>query len=200
MIMSSCKVKKIVIDQRFFSDTSQELEEPVLLELLEKSEIQSHNELERFVYINGKNVQLKKHFDLKEIKKQISKQSIDFVPYWKVKNRGDKIIVLSGKGLWNDIWGYALIDFTTTKIKRISFGHKEETPGLGALISESDFESKFIGYKVGEFNKLEIKRPQDSSKGHQYEIDGISGATITCSGVNQMIKESGKLYSPLSNN
>ncbi len=102
------------------------------------------------------------------------------------------IIPLYGNGLWDKIWGYLAIDKDLQTIKGVVFDHKGETPGLGARISDKEIQVRYIGKKLfDENNKLISVFMLKSEKGNKltdYQVDGMSGATITANGVNGMIR------------
>ena len=76
-----------------------------------------------------------------------------------------------------------------------SFDHKKETPGLGAEINRDFFSNQFKNKLIYENDlvKFEVKK---NGKGGSYEVDGISGGTITSNGVTDMIQERLAKYLP----
>ena len=58
---------------------------------------------------------------------------------------GEKVIILpvEGKGLWGPIYGYVSLKSDMNTIYGVTFDHKGETPGLGAEINTTAFESMF---------------------------------------------------------
>jgi Na+-transporting NADH:ubiquinone oxidoreductase subunit C len=70
-----------------------------------------------------------------------------------------------------------------------TFGHKGETPGLGAEISTPVFTDPFKGKKLldgANFVSIEVRKG-DAAGEHQ--VNGISGGTITSVGVQDMLKD-----------
>jgi Na+-transporting NADH:ubiquinone oxidoreductase subunit C len=70
-----------------------------------------------------------------------------------------------------------------------TFGHKSETPGLGAEISLPIFTDQFPGKKLavnGAYQSISVRKG-DASGDHQ--VDGISGGTITSVGVESMLND-----------
>ena len=111
------------------------------------------------------------------------------------------IIPMYGKGLWDDIWGYIALEDDMNTIHGIKFGHKGETPGLGANITEKWFEDRFKGEKLfdenGKFTGIDIvKNWKDETNKNDHKIDAISGATLTGNGVENMINERVQHYVP----
>ncbi len=113
------------------------------------------------------------------------------------------VIPLYGKGLWDDIWGYIALEEDVNTVKGVKFGHKGETPGLGAEITKKWFENQFKGEKIydkdGTFRGITLlkgnKDPQNTDK-EDHEVDAISGSTLTSNGVTNMIQERLKHYVP----
>jgi Na+-transporting NADH:ubiquinone oxidoreductase subunit C len=99
------------------------------------------------------------------------------------------IIPVRGKGLWGPIWGYVSILSDGYTIAGATFGHKSETPGLGAEISLPIFTGQFPGKKLavnGAYQSISVRKG-DASGDHQ--VDGISGGTITSVGVESMLND-----------
>lgn len=98
------------------------------------------------------------------------------------------VIPVVGKGLWGPIWGNICLDEDMNTIMGASFGHKGETPGLGAEIIQKFFINRWIGEKIaddqGNFTKFEIVK--DGSGAMEKKVDGITGGTITSKGVEEM--------------
>jgi len=99
------------------------------------------------------------------------------------------IIPLRGKGLWGPIWGFVAFGEDLNTVYGSVFDHKSETPGLGAEIKTTAFESQFKGKKI--FNKagefVSVKVLKGGANGSEHAVDAISGGTITSTGVNDMI-------------
>ena len=111
------------------------------------------------------------------------------LPVYKFKS-GVTVVPVYGAGLWGPIWGYIALEEDLRTIAGAYFDHDSETPGLGAKIKdEPSFKAQFEG-KV--FNLENPSNPFDIVKGGAPEgamdkIDAISGATMTCNGLNQAI-------------
>lgn len=107
------------------------------------------------------------------------------------------IVAVRGNGLWDKIWAYIALKEDLNTIAGIYFDHKNETPGLGAEIKDSeDFKKDFIGKKVFDNTAAVavavVKREPPAD--NQYHVKGISGATITCDGVTDMFVKGMKYY------
>lgn len=101
------------------------------------------------------------------------------------------VIPVYGVGLWGSIWGYVALNEDKTTIYGTYFAHASETPGLGAEIAGEKFQSAFKNKKVLKGDSIAIgveKRVQPEDV--PYQVDGISGSTITSKGVDAMLKQS----------
>ena len=103
---------------------------------------------------------------------------------------GGIILPLKGTGLWGPIWGYLALDNTSTVVGAV-FDHKGETPGLGGEIATDKFASRFIGKKM-DSQAIHLKKNAD--RGNPYEVDAISGGTMTSNGVTAMLAKAYEDY------
>jgi Na+-transporting NADH:ubiquinone oxidoreductase subunit C len=95
----------------------------------------------------------------------------------------------AGPGLWGPIKGFMAMDPKITKIQGITFYEQEETPGLGGEIVNASFRDKFVGLLIrGQDGKpgIIIKNGGEAAAN---KVDGISGATMTCDKVQEMLNE-----------
>ena len=113
-----------------------------------------------------------------------------YLPLFKVKgDDGGYIVPISGKGLWSTIKGFIYIVPENKGIyivKGISFYEHGETPGLGGEIDVYDVKKRYVNKKIDINNKKTpemVKAVSDKS----YELEYISGATITSDGLNDFI-------------
>ncbi len=101
------------------------------------------------------------------------------------------ILPLSGKGLWGGIGGYLALDEDKNTIYGVNFNHESETPGLGAKIVEPEFRKQFEGKHIrnaeGAVVSVAVLKAGKHADG-QEQVDAISGATITSSGVSTMLE------------
>jgi Na+-transporting NADH:ubiquinone oxidoreductase subunit C len=95
------------------------------------------------------------------------------------------ILPLHGTGLWGPIWGYLALD-GNGKVVGAVFDHKGETPGLGGEIATDKFAQRFVGKSMGEHP---IYLTKNADKDNPYQVDAISGGTMTSNGVTQMLEE-----------
>lgn len=108
------------------------------------------------------------------------------------------VIPMNGLGLWGTIWGYIALNEDRSTVYGVYFSHSSETPGLGGEIAGTKFQDRFPGKSVVENDEVALKvvKYGKADKGSQYEIDGVTGATITSTGVNTMINKVLSAYIP----
>ena len=97
-------------------------------------------------------------------------------------------IPAQGPGLWGPIEGLIGLAQDGVTITAVSFYKQEETPGLGGEIAGKDFTDRFINKKLFDAQgqpALTLVRP-GRAKG-DYEVDAISGATMTSDKVQSLI-------------
>ena len=119
----------------------------------------------------------------------------------KVDGATKYIVPVYGAGLWGPIWGYVALNDDKDTVFGVYFNHAGETPGLGAEITTPKFQAPFVGKKVlenGEVGLSVVKAGKVAKP--DYEVDGISGGTITSQGVDAMLKDCLKLYKPFLSN
>ena len=108
------------------------------------------------------------------------------------------IVPMTGNGLWGGIWGYIALNDDCNTIYGVYFSHASETPGLGAEIAADKFQNGFTMDKDGNpivkkvYNEEgNVALSVEKGKGKaapEYHIDAVSGATLTCNGVDDMFK------------
>ncbi len=127
-------------------------------------------------------------YDNSALKRQIAADQKE-LPVYIFKN-GTTVIPCYGAGLWGPIWGYIGFEGDLKTIKAVRFGHKGETPGLGAKISdEPSFAEAFVGKTVGEGEVLfEVTKPANRVTENN-GVDAISGATITSQALGKTLNQ-----------
>ena len=123
-----------------------------------------------------------------DLKKQIAADQ-KALPVYIFKN-GITVVPCYGAGLWGPIWGYVGFEGDLKTIKAVCFGHKGETPGLGAKIAdEPSFAEAFVGKQVGTGDILfEIAKPANRQTENN-GVDAISGATITSQALGKTLNQ-----------
>ena len=83
----------------------------------------------------------------------------------------------------------------------VYFSHAGETPGLGAEITTTKFQDQFLGKHVMENGAVALGVEKHGKVAKpDYQVDGISGGTITSKGVDAMIKDCLSMYNSFLTN
>lgn len=110
---------------------------------------------------------------------------------FEVEGQTKYMLRLHGAGLWGGIGGYLALNEDKNTIYGINFNHESETPGLGALIVEEPFRSQFIGKHIrnaeGEIVSVAVLKKGNKAENGEEQVDAVSGATITSTGVSDML-------------
>ncbi len=115
----------------------------------------------------------------------------------KVDGATKYILPIYGAGLWGPVWGYVALNDDKNTVFGVYFSHAGETPGLGAEIATPKFQAQFLNKKVLENGQVALSVVKNGKVSNaDYEVDGISGGTITSQGVDAMLKDCLKEYNP----
>ena len=118
-------------------------------------------------------------------------------PVYLVREAGkvQKVILpIYGKGLWSTMYGFLALDRgDLTTIRSLVYYEHGETPGLGGEVENPRWQSLWDGKRAfdaeGKVRITVIKGQVDPSRPRaQYEVDGLSGATLTARGVHDMLQ------------
>jgi Na+-transporting NADH:ubiquinone oxidoreductase subunit C len=110
------------------------------------------------------------------------------------------VIPVTGKGLWDAIWGYVALNADKNTIYGVYFSHKGETAGLGAIITEYEkFQKQFEGKKLLNADgnvAISVYKTGKTVTGlaDENRCDAITGATLTSNGVHDMLQNCMKRY------
>lgn len=123
------------------------------------------------------------------------------------------VIPVNGMGLWDAIYGYLAIKTDGNTVIGISWYDQKETPGLGANIADSPWQSQFPGKKIFQANsdgktnfqqaslgivvvKGKVQEVLGNSPKTKSAVDGMAGATLTGNGVTNAYKDVLAAYRP----
>ncbi len=109
------------------------------------------------------------------------------------------ILPVNGYGLWSTLYGFLSVDPDGQTVQSINFYDQAETPGLGGEVVNPTWRALWKGKKI--YTETEqaalseepalslIKGVVDSAKpGSQYQVDGLAGATLTSTGVTNLVR------------
>lgn len=104
------------------------------------------------------------------------------------------VLPIRGYGLWSTLWGFIALDMThaaegpeAITIKGLSFYEHGETPGLGGEVENPRWTAKWPGKRVYDADwrvQVEVSKTATTD----YQVDALSGATITSNGVTSMLQ------------
>lgn len=98
------------------------------------------------------------------------------------------VLPIHGAGLWGPIYGLLTLDKDLNTIKGVNFYKHKETPGLGSRIADAEFRAKWVGktlYNEDGSMKMAVTK---AGTAKPEQVDGISGATLTIRGVNNLLQ------------
>ena len=99
------------------------------------------------------------------------------------------VVPVYGAGLWGAIWGYVSLNEDKNTVYGTYFSHASETPGLGAEIATEHFQDEFKNKQVLEGESIALSVVKNGKvENPDFQVDGISGGTITSNGVDAMLK------------
>jgi len=105
----------------------------------------------------------------------------------------DRIILpVKGYGLWSTLHGFIALEKDFNEVVGLGFYEHGETPGLGGEVDNPLWKAKWEGKKVYDGDKVELTvikgEVAADTPNAEYKVDGLSGATLTSKGVDNLIK------------
>ena len=98
------------------------------------------------------------------------------------------VLPISGVGYQSTLHALLALDADLATVAALTITEQRETPGLGAQIEDPKWQALWPGKKIADNSGrivIDVVRGQASGP---YEVDGISGATITNNGVANMLR------------
>lgn len=110
---------------------------------------------------------------------------------------GDKryAVHVSGMGLWSVVKGYLALAPDGATVAGIAFYDHAETPGLGGEVEKPFFRDRFKGKRLADGGRpayFRVLKPGEKTDASS--VNGISGATMTCKGVQAFINSDYAVY------
>jgi len=100
------------------------------------------------------------------------------------------ILPIKGYGLWSTLYGFLALEADANTVVGLGFYEHAETPGLGGEVDNPKWKGLFLGKKVytadGGVALRVVKGTAAPDSAH--DVDGLSGATLTSKGVDNLIK------------
>lgn len=122
------------------------------------------------------------------------RQRAVYSPVYLVKEEGELqqiILPVYGSGLWSTMYGYLSVATDGSTVNGLRFYSHAETPGLGDQIDKPEWRAQWVGKQLYDGNgvaRIEVVRGVAQDRNSRYEIDGLSGATLTGRGVSELVR------------
>ena len=102
------------------------------------------------------------------------------------------ILPIKGYGLWSTLYGFVSLESDLNTISGITFYEHAETPGLGGEVDNPNWKALWNGKKVYEGDEVAFTiikgKVNAQTPNADYKVDGLSGATLTTKGVDNLVK------------
>jgi Na+-transporting NADH:ubiquinone oxidoreductase subunit C len=122
------------------------------------------------------------------------RENVSLVYLRKEDGKLDKVVIpVRGYGLWGTLLGYLALDGDVETISGLGFYFHKETPGLGGEVDNPNWKALWPGVALyddsGEpaVRLVKVRSPEGSSAS-RYEVDALSGATLTTRGVENLVR------------
>ncbi|PID41520.1 MAG: Na(+)-translocating NADH-quinone reductase subunit C [Proteobacteria bacterium] len=126
------------------------------------------------------------------------KRRARYAKVYVVENNGkvERIIIpVKGYGLWSTLYGFLALEGDANTIVGLGFYEHAETPGLGGEVDNPNWKAQWPGKNVYDLTKGSepqirlVKGGVDRSRPDAiYGVDALSGATLTSTGVTNLLR------------
>jgi Na+-transporting NADH:ubiquinone oxidoreductase subunit C len=116
---------------------------------------------------------------------------------WLIRDEEGKlrrvVLPVHGFGAWSTMFGFLALEPDLNTVAGISFYEHGETPGLGGEIDKPHWQQNWEGKRLfDEAGKLAIRVVKSGAApgglALEHRVDGISGATVTTRGVDNLVR------------
>ncbi|OFZ26589.1 MAG: Na(+)-translocating NADH-quinone reductase subunit C [Bdellovibrionales bacterium RIFOXYB1_FULL_37_110] len=101
------------------------------------------------------------------------------------------VLPVYGKGLWSTMFGFLSLAPDLKTVKGFQFFEHGETPGLGGEVDNPNWQKIWPGKNVYDdqfHTKIDIVKGKVTNNPHKdFQVDGLSGATLTSNGVENLL-------------
>jgi len=121
----------------------------------------------------------------------VKRRPVQGVAYEKYDDQGRLacvVLPIKGMGLWGMMYGFLALESDLKTVRGIKYYDHKETPGLGAEVDNPKWRNQWEGKEIyGEAGNYQFEVAKGSvdptAADAEHKVDGLSGATITCNGV-----------------
>ncbi|MEQ9410457.1 MAG: Na(+)-translocating NADH-quinone reductase subunit C [Fuerstiella sp.] len=103
------------------------------------------------------------------------------------------VLPVRGKGLWSTLYGFIALNVSdiadgpeAVSVAGLTYYKHGETPGLGGEVDNPLWKAKWPGKKVFD-SDWDVKVEVAKNASTEYQVDALSGATLTSNGVTNML-------------
>jgi Na+-transporting NADH:ubiquinone oxidoreductase subunit C len=109
----------------------------------------------------------------------------------------DRVVLpIYGMGLWSTLYGFVSLNRDLETVSGLTYYAHAETPGLGGEVDNPGWKAKWPGKRIwstgaeplNENLRIGVAKGSPTDDNLPYQVDGLSGATITSRGVDSMLK------------
>ena len=96
------------------------------------------------------------------------------------------VLPIHGYGLWSTMHAFLALGPDGTTIQGLNYYEQGETAGLGGEVQNPQWVKQFEGKKLLDASgspAIKVVKPGNASADSAFEVDGLSGATLTSNGV-----------------
>jgi len=122
------------------------------------------------------------------------RENVSLVYILEESNGIEKVVLpVRGYGLWGTLYGYLAIEGDLETVAGLGFYQQKETPGLGGEVDNPNWKAQWVGVELFDEEgepavRLVKSRSPASSPKADYEVDALSGATLTTRGVENLVR------------
>lgn len=175
---------------------------PVVVDLQTKSATDRYEPTDKVLDLGAlmRNPEMYDKLDISEDVAGIMKREAYTVVYEVREGGGDTgalqtlVLPIRGRGLWSTLYGFIALDMTQSaggsgdlKVAGLTYYKHGETPGLGGEVDNQLWKAKWPGKLVFD-DSWNVKVEVSKSATTEYQVDALSGATLTSNGVSNMLR------------
>ena len=139
----------------------------------------------------AKDPALSKGLDKKEDIASINRRARYSIAYLLKKDgKLDRIVLpVHGYGLWSTLYGFIALEGDGNTVSGITFYEQQETAGLGGEVDNPDWKALWAGKEIYDSDHQVVLKVVKGAAipGAKHQVDGLSGATLTSRGVENLI-------------
>lgn len=133
-----------------------------------------------------RNIVLGKDEDIASIKRHAKHATVYLVK--NPQGQVEKLIVpVYGYGLWSTLYGFMALQADAKTVVGFGFYEHAETPGLGGEVDNPNWKAQWQGKQMFDEQGEVAIQVVKSGANSEYEVDGLSGATLTSQGVENLL-------------